>query len=440
LEPKTFVTISILVLTALSVSGCAAMQRVIGFKDQAAQAEGTARIEGRIDTEGPAEGTLVVVLGHASDTPGAEGTGADTFVRVRPGTYAFPVAPGRYQVGAYEDRNRNGLLDLDERAMQLQGSPVLEVGPGEVASRDLVLKVGVVLEGLEEPLDVLGLVERSAKEQRSFSLWAWSVQGEICEDLADDSYGPDAGPRGLWQIMDFLNDGVAGIYFMEPYDPGRIPVLFVHGISGYPQEFSTLIDSLDRDRFQPWFYFYPSGFGLDGLANHLATLLERLQVRHDFDELAVVAHSMGGLVSRGAILKYQEETGRDDVRLFVSISTPWGGDVNAKNAEDAPIQLPDSFKDMNPSSDYLRWVFYQDEERQVLRHLPEDVDYHMIFGFRMNSSKDVADDGTVTVASQTRPEARDQALTRWPLDSGHVEILHSEDAVSRLSLLLDQRF
>jgi pimeloyl-ACP methyl ester carboxylesterase len=418
------------------------MKRVIGFKDQAARIQALARVDGRIETEGPSEGTLVVVLGRPSDTPGEPPIGVDSYSRRRPGTYAFPVAPGRYQVGAYEDRNRDGLLDPDERVRLVTASPILEVGPGETKSfPDIVLRIGAVYEGPEElPLDVLELVERDAQEQHSFSLWAWSVKGQICEDLQDDTFGPAAGPRGLWEIADFLNDRLAGIYFLEPYDDDRIPVLFVHGLGGFPQEFSTLIDSLDRDRFQPWFYFYPSGFRLDGLAIHLATLLERLHVQHDFDGLAIVAHSAGGLISRGAILKYEEQTEGDEVRLFVSISTPWGGDVKGKIAEDAPIELPAVFEDMSPSSDYLRWVFYQDEARQVPRPLPEEADYHMIYGYRMCASKPIADDCRVTVASQTRLEAQEQALTIRALDYGHVDILHSEETVRRLNWLLDQRF
>jgi pimeloyl-ACP methyl ester carboxylesterase len=430
----------VLTTALLLTAGCASLNRVMGFKEQEAEAKGLARVDGRIDTEGPSEGTLVVVLGRAPEDPNDQATGVDSFVRVRPGTYAFPVKPGRYQVGAYEDRNQNGLLDPGERASRIRGSEVLEVGPGETASRDITLAIGQTLEELTEPMDILGLVERDAKAQGDFSLWAWSVQGKICEDLDDPAYGPEAGPRGLWQIMDFLNAGVAGIYFMEPYDPDRIPVLFVHGISGFPQEFSTLIAELDHETYQPWFYFYPSGFPLDGLSNHLATLLGRLQVKHGFDEMAIVAHSMGGLVSRGAILKYEEETHRDDVRLFVTISTPWGGDVKAKSASDAPIKLPLSFQDMSPSSDYLRWVFWQDEDRTVPKRLPGDVDYHMLFGFKMSSSAKVADDGTVSVASQARREAVDEAITILPLDYGHVDILHSPDAVERVNLLLDGRF
>jgi hypothetical protein len=146
---------------------------------------------------------------------------------------------------------------------------------------------------------------------------------------------------------------------------------------------------------------------------------------------------MGGLVSRGAILKYQQEAERDDVRLFVSISTPWGGDVNAKNTEGAPIELPPSFHDMNPSSDYLRWVFYDEDE---VRLLPPEVEYHLMYGFKMSGSKKVADDGTVTVASQTRTEVQDQAVTQRAYDHGHAGILHAPEVAQRLNWLLDQRF
>ena len=119
-----------LVATALATTGCTGLMRVMGFGDQLARAQATSRIDGRIDTEGPADGTLVVVLAKPADTPEGKPTGVDSYVRVRPGTYAFAVEPGRYQVGAYEDRNRNGLLDLDERVARVRASPVLEVGPG----------------------------------------------------------------------------------------------------------------------------------------------------------------------------------------------------------------------------------------------------------------------------------------------------------------------
>jgi pimeloyl-ACP methyl ester carboxylesterase len=87
-------------------------------------------------------------------------------------------------------------------------------------------------------------------------------------------------------------------------------------------------------------------------------------VRHRFDELAFVAHSMGGLVSRGAILKYSEETQRDDVRLFVSISVPWGGDKRGVTAQAAPIEVPESFKDLNPPVTTFAGFFIETRSRR----------------------------------------------------------------------------
>jgi pimeloyl-ACP methyl ester carboxylesterase len=424
---------------ALLLSGCTTLRQILDFEEQAAEARQTVRIDGRVDTEGAAVGTLVVLLARAPDAEGEPPVGVDTFVRVLPGTFRFGVPAGRYRIGAYEDRNGNGLLDLDERVSSLEENPLIAAGPGERITQNIRLKNGTSIKalGFKEPLDILGLVERTPVEQRHFSLWSFSVHGEICKDLDDPAFGPAAGPRGLWEIIDFLNEGIAGIYFMEPYDPKRIPVLFVHGIAGYPQEFSTLIEEIDRERFQPWFYFYPSGFPLDGISTHLATILERVEVEHGFDEIAIVAHSMGGLVSRGAIFKYRDSTQRDDVRLFVSISTPWGGDVKARSAEGAPIELPASFLDMNPSSEYLRWVFFDGSSP---RPLPRSVQYHLMFGFKMSGSQDVADDGTVSVASQLRPEVQEQAVTMRGFDHGHVDILHAPEVVARLNLLLDQAF
>jgi pimeloyl-ACP methyl ester carboxylesterase len=433
--------LSIVLAAPLVLLACASLERVRRFGRQAEQVRQWARVEGRIETVGEVSGVLVVVLARSGETEADPPIGVDTFVRVSAGSYAFPVAPGRFLVGAYEDRNRNGLLDPGERMRPVDESPVLEVGPGERVAHDLILGAGdVTPPDLTEAWDVLGLSERSPAQQAHFSLWAWSVQGAICSDLGDGAFGPDAADRGLWEIVDFVNEGRAGIHFLEPYDPDRVPVLFVHGIRGHPQQFAALMDALDRERFQPWFYFYPSGFPLDGLARHLSTLLQRLEAQHDFGDLAIVAHSMGGLVARGAILDYWEETGRDDVRLFVTFSTPWSGVEGAERAGRAPFELPPSFADMKPSSAYLRGLFYGDAGRSAARRLPEGAEFHMLLGFRMRGRGRIAGDGTVSVASQARLEAQAQAATIRALDRGHADILQAPEASERLNLLLAQRF
>jgi pimeloyl-ACP methyl ester carboxylesterase len=247
---------------------------------------------------------------------------------------------------------------------------------------------------------------------------------------------------GMWRFVDFLFELGAGVYFLEEYDPKRIPVLFVHGISGYPQEFTKLIESVDRERFQPWFYFYPSGFHLDGIAGHLSGVIGELQGRLGFDELAVVAHSMGGLVSRSFIQKHFEETGRRDTKLFVAISSPWGGSEGAANVENAPQNVVVfSWLDMNPLSDFLRGLFHQPPDYQEVRPLPEHTAFHMIFGYRRRArSWGPSGDSVLTVASMTRREAIDDARSVLPLNYSHTGILKSDAAVERVNMLLAEAF
>jgi pimeloyl-ACP methyl ester carboxylesterase len=419
--------------------GCTTLRQVVGYEDQEIQSQKLSRIDGKITTEGPVEGVLVVVLGRFVEGE-STAVGVDSYVREKSGSYAFAVSPGRFQVGAYEDRNENGLLDLDERAVRVSDGEVLTLGIGERKKFDIHLQVGAVLKELTKPIDVLAIIKRTPDEQREFSLWAFSVQGEICEDLSDAKFGSSSGPKGLWEPMNFLNDELAGIYFLEAYDPSRIPVLFVHGISGYPQEFTALIAGLNREKYQAWFYFYPSGFALEGISTHLQELLTRMRTRHRFKRMAIVAHSMGGLVSRGAILKYAAETNRDDIRSFISIATPWDGDVSAAGAEGLPIELPVSFNDMDPSSEYLRSLFFEGATNEIAKTLPASVDYHMMLAFKMRESSDIANDGKVSLTSQARAEAQSEAQTVRAWDYDHWSILSSPEAVARMNLLLDRRF
>jgi pimeloyl-ACP methyl ester carboxylesterase len=219
-------------------------------------------------------------------------------------------------------------------------------------------------------------------------------------------------------------------------------VLYVHGISGYPQQFTDLIASLDREHFQPWFYFYPSGFRLDGIGAHLSSVIGELQARLGFDELAVVAHSMGGLVSRSFILKHYEQTGRKDTRLFVAISSPWGGSEGAEKIGRAPNgMVVFSWLDMNPSSDFLKGLFHLAPDYQRARPLPDHTAFHMIFGFnRRSRSWGPSGDRVLSVASMARPEAVEAARSVLPLDSTHTGILQSEAAIARVNTLLAEVF
>jgi pimeloyl-ACP methyl ester carboxylesterase len=442
--PTRLLCVTALLIAVSVATGCTTMRQVLGFKAQAAAAQAKVRIHGTIETEGPVEGTLVVFVAAPADFEDGSGiqvdgrmlVGVDSYSRANSGTFLFVLDAGRYRLGAYEDRNRNGILDPDESSSPTLASDAIVLAPGQRVEITIRLLDAQVHEG--PSVDILGLVERDVRGQRRFALWAFSATGEVISSLAEERFGEHQGPYGLWRPIDFLNEELAGIYFLEAYDDERTPVLFVHGISGFPREFETLIGQLDTSRYQPWFYFYPSGIGLAETSNHLARLIRKLQIELDFDEIAIVAHSMGGLVARGAILHYVEDTGRNDIPIFITISSPFGGDVRASRTANARIAIPQSFKDMSPASDYLTWLFYENGDREVPKALPAETEHHMIIGYR--GSGEPYNDGTVSIESQAHVETQEHATSLRVWNFSHVGILHEQRTADHIDQLLDEKF
>jgi hypothetical protein len=95
-----------------------------------------------------------------------------------------------------------------------------------------------------------------------------------------------------------------GLVLFEPYDPDRIPVIFVHGLlsSKYiwrKTALALLQDPEIRRRYQFWAFSYPTGnpisFSALRLREDLAFAQERFDLKHG---VVLVGHSMGGLLCR----------------------------------------------------------------------------------------------------------------------------------------------
>jgi pimeloyl-ACP methyl ester carboxylesterase len=101
-----------------------------------------------------------------------------------------------------------------------------------------------------------------------------------------------------------------GIYLFEPYQPGKIPVVMVHGLLSSPLTWTPMFNELQGDpairkHYQFWFYLYPTGDPYLETAAELHQSLERLRTELDpqgrdgaLGQMVLVGHSMGGLVSK----------------------------------------------------------------------------------------------------------------------------------------------
>jgi pimeloyl-ACP methyl ester carboxylesterase len=393
---------------------------LLDVKEQQAKIDATCRISGRVDAERVEAAPLVVVLARQR---GEIWQVADHFVLERPGLWGFAASAGSYGVAAFQDLNGDLKLQPDEPFLRVQQ---LTCKPGE-RRMDLALRVPAGGRSrFTETVDVSALQVRTFSEQLELSLAQVTAVGEVA-NLSDARFEESIAEDGLWRPFDFLFKGHPGIYFLGAYDSTKIPVLFVHGINGTPQNFRSLVERLDRRRFQPWVYYYPSGAALPQVADHLTQTMRKLQVQYGFGSFAVVAHSMGGLVSRGFLQRYREGGGAAAVPLFVSISTPWDGHKAAEHSAKAPVAMPRVFTDMSPGSGYLRSLYGRDP----------GVPHYLLFSFRHTGVfGGEASDGTVTVASQLRTAAQTNAVRVEGFDETHMSVLEAAAVSQRLNELL----
>ncbi|MGD0898980.1 MAG: alpha/beta fold hydrolase [Thermoguttaceae bacterium] len=117
-------------------------------------------------------------------------------------------------------------------------------------------------------------------------------------------------PERLLAMRQDRKTPITGLYMVQPYEPGKIPVLLVHGLWSTPmtwmEMFNDLRSSPDiRRHYQFWFYLYPTAqpFWLSAaqLRHDLAEAREVLDPEHRepaLDQMVLVGHSMGGLVSK----------------------------------------------------------------------------------------------------------------------------------------------
>ncbi len=118
---------------------------------------------------------------------------------------------------------------------------------------------------------------------------------------------------------------IMGLYMVQPYEQGKIPVLLIHGLWSSPMTWMQMFNDLRsspqiRDHYQIWFYLYPTAqpFWISAaqLRRDLAEARQILDPRREepaLDQMVLVAHSMGGLVAQ-----LQTIDSRDDFWEIVS--------------------------------------------------------------------------------------------------------------------------
>jgi pimeloyl-ACP methyl ester carboxylesterase len=260
---------------------------------------------------------------------------------------------------------------------------------------------------------------------------------------------------------------------LQPFDPARIPVIFVHGLQETPASWTPMIDSLRndpwiREHYQFWVYSYPSGYPYPysaALFRHDLDGIERAFPNHK--RIILIGHSMGGMICRLMITDAGDKIWRDffstppaktplasdtrklleeslvfnhrpDVQRVIFISTPhrgsklasgWIGRIGA-----ALVKTPRLFTSVYTSSKPL---LVADPAARTLKRMPNSVDtlepndrfvqavnklsitrgipYDSIMGDRGRGNTPNSSDGVVPYWSSHLDGAQSELI----VDSGH---------------------
>lgn len=402
----------ILLLVCFIAAGCT-MARL--KKDVSQSLESTILV-GHVSTPFPGKGPIVVAA-YAMNKGAAEV--AHYTVLHDAGEYELLIRPGSYYVFAFWDKNGNLVYDADEPAGQYGDPKLVSVPAGGV-----VLQIDFEIPEKGGKIDFLPGGEISpVKPQKLYSRLAGAVA-----DLDDQRFSAENGKKGFWEPTEFFKEFGGNIYFLEEYDPRKIPILFIHGAGGTPAGWRYFVDHIDRTRFQPWLFYYPTGARIKSMSYLLYWKLYNLQIKHKFDRLYITAHSMGGLVARSFIVDYGRHF--PYVKLFVSLATPWGGDRMAEyGVRQSPAVIP-SWIDMQPEGEFIKSLYGT--------KMAETTSFYMFSGHRGGRNPFQSNnDGTISLSSilDLRPQA--EAKMNYMFNEDHASIAFSKDVLAQYNMIVN---
>lgn len=114
----------------------------------------------------------------------------------------------------------------------------------------------------------------------------------------------------------------SGLFMLQPYQPGKIPVLFVHGLLSDSLTWANALNEFRvqedlESRYQVWAYQYPTGepflqsaARLRGELAELRAMVDPAGVDPALDHVLIIGHSMGGLVGKLQVTRSEDRLWR----------------------------------------------------------------------------------------------------------------------------------
>jgi pimeloyl-ACP methyl ester carboxylesterase len=252
-----------------------------------------------------------------------------------------------------------------------------------------------------------------------------------------------------------------------PYRTGKVPVVFIHGMLGSPENWSVMIEKLSADstvhaQFQPLVFRYDRLLSIPAVGRDLLDALRETRRQFDpegrdvaFDRVILVGHSMGGLVAKAAIRARDSgaptandapgnggtKSAEPRFDRVIFVATPHrGSPVDRGALRSAGSWIARAIGPPSPdwgsratSVDQLTWdsPLLADMERA---RAAEGVPFHSIIAALRDPTAEGATDGLVPVASARLDGARSEVVVR----THHICFRHPEVIREVRRILIEQ--
>ena len=127
---------------------------------------------------------------------------------------------------------------------------------------------------------------------------------------------------GITQLLSWVQKVKSGVYITQPYQPGRIPVVFVHGTASDTAIWAPMLnglhtDPLLRERYQFWYFLYNTGepiaYSAHLLRNSLASLVKTVDpdgMDPVLRQMVMIGHSQGGVLTKMQVVNTDDKLWR----------------------------------------------------------------------------------------------------------------------------------
>ena len=232
---------------------------------------------------------------------------------------------GQFDDSVLKDKIPSGKIDLN-----LRSSRILLFGINSLLSPDIEMRIHPAETDQGEAFLLVKVDQGALREKRR------KVQRQIRDKLKDNArerFGLQF-PTGWQQSEDH-----------------RLLVIVVHGFNSSPARFRKLVTALQNAQLTSGTYSYPDDQPIADSAQQFSNVLKELATQHPERPVALVTHSMGGLVSRAVVEDPKLDPG--NVTKLIMVAPPNHGSLLAHFS--FGIDLFDHASTEEKQSDSSRW-------------------------------------------------------------------------------------